>query len=163
MYKKSSDYAKEPSKPIFNKSHDILSIFNLYPYHVLLETYKVLKFRLPYCIYELFSNYSITRNQHGLTMNVPKSSLLIERTTFSYQGIISWNLVYKSLLTPVSLDLHPSCRVKGDQSTITAIIWDYTTNIPTFKLRLKKLLLNTQHPTDSPDAWSKIDTLLHTA
>ena len=162
MYKKSSDYAKEPSKPIF-KSHDILSIFNLYPYHVLLETYKVLKFRLPYCIYELFSNYSITRNQHGLTMNVPKSSLSIERTTFSYQGIISWNLVYKSLLTPVSLDLHPSCRVKGDQSTITAIIWDYTTNIPTFKLRLKKLLLNTQHPTDSPDAWSKIDTLLHTA
>ena len=82
---------------------------------------------------------------------------------FRYQAIISWNLVYKSLLTPVRLDLHPSCHIKGDQSTITAIIWDYTTNIPTFKLRLKKLLLNTQHPTDSPDAWSKIDTLLHTA
>ena len=27
----------------------------------------------------------------------------------------------------------------------------------------KQLLFKTQHPSDSPDAWSKIDTLLHTA
>jgi len=162
VYKKSSDFAKEPCKPIF-KSNNILTIFNIYPYHVLLETYKVLKFRVPYCIYELFSTNPNTRNYYGLNLSVPRSRISIERTTFKYQAVISWNLVYKSLLTPTSIKLHPTCQIKRDQSTITATIWDYTTPIPTFKHRLKKLLLNTQHSPDSSDIWSKADTLLNSA
>ena len=43
VYKEASDYTKEASKPIF-QSNKILSVFNLYPYHVLLETYKILKY-----------------------------------------------------------------------------------------------------------------------
>ena len=47
------DYSKEHTKPIF-KDNDILTIYNLFPYHSLLELYKILKFRIPYCMYELF-------------------------------------------------------------------------------------------------------------
>ena len=46
------DYTKEHTKPLFKK-HNILSIFNLYPYFCLNETYKILKFRTPYSLYEL--------------------------------------------------------------------------------------------------------------
>ena len=47
------DYNDEHTKPLFN-SHKILTVHNLYVYHTLLETYKTLKFRSPYCIFELF-------------------------------------------------------------------------------------------------------------
>ena len=163
VYKQSSDYTKEPSKPIF-KAHSIMSIFNLYTYHILLETYKVLKFRLPYCIYELLHDQS-SSNDHGLSFIIPKTRLSIEKSTFSFQAFLSWNLLYKSLLTPTNIKLHKSCQIKGDHGTTTVVIWDFTTPISTFKLRLKNHLLNHQHPTSSgtPENWTLNDALLLTS
>jgi len=159
IYKESSDYAKEPSKPIF-KSHNIISIFNLYPYHVLLELYKVLKFRIPYCIYELFSVQFSRRTENGISIKVPKTRILIEKATFRYQAILLWNLLYKSLLTPVNIDLHKSCKIKGEWGSISTTSFDYSTSVSTFKSRLKKLILTTQHSPASLECWSNNDTLL---
>ena len=162
IYKESSDFAKEPSKPIF-KAHNIMSVFNLYPYHVLLETYNVLKFRLPYCIYELLNRHSSKRCDHGLSFITPKTRLSIEKSTFVYQACLSWNLLYKSLLTPTSIDIHRSCRIRGDQGTTTAVIWDFSTPVSTYKLKLKKVILNHQHslPSGTSENWTRNDTLLH--
>ena len=162
IYKESTDYTKESSKPIF-KAHDIMSIFNIYVYHVLLETYKVLKFRLPYCVYELLNNQSSRRKNHGLSFEIPKCRLSLEKSTFTYQAMICWNLIYKSLLTPTTVEIHKSCQIKGSQGTLTAIIWDFSTSVLSFKSKLKKLLLNTQHSIGTVEDWTKHDTLLYTA
>jgi len=160
VYKSASDYTKEPSKPIF-KANNIMSIFNLYPYHVLLETYKVLKFRLPYCIFELFSCQLSKRND--TSFKVPKTRLVAEKRTFLYQAFITWNLLYKSLLTPTNIDLHPSCRLKGDCGTTSTTSWDFSTSASTFKFRLRKHIFTHQHSSGETENWSIKDTLLLTA
>ena len=165
VYKDSSDYTREPSKPIF-KAHDIISVFNLYTYHVLLEAYKILKLRLPYSVYELFSKHSPRRgDHHGLSLIIPKTRLSFEKSTFIYQAILSWNSLYKSILTPVNIDLHKSCKIKGDQGRTTIVTWDYSTPTSTFKLRLKKFILTHQHSPSIGTAqdWRKEDTLSHSA
>ena len=60
-----TDFTKEYTKPLFKK-HNILSIFNLYPYFCLNETYKILKFRTPYSLYELLDLPSDRTGRHLL-------------------------------------------------------------------------------------------------
>ena len=69
------DYSKEHTKPLFKK-YGILSVYNLYPYYNLLELYKILKFRTPYCMYELFN---LLPNQAGrnLTLTIPAENLCL--------------------------------------------------------------------------------------
>ena len=159
VYREASDYAKEASKPIF-KANKILSVFNLYPYHILLEAYKVLKFRIPYCVFDLFNKQSPTRANNGLSFIIPKTRLSIEKSTFIYQSIKCWNSVYKSLLTPTSINIHKDCQIKGSHSRTTAVFYDYSTPISTFKLKLRNFLTLKQH-SGSTEEWSQHDTLLH--
>ena len=165
VYKQSTDYAKEPSKPIF-KAHAIISVYNLYTYHVLLEFYKILKFRVPYCLYELFTKHSPRReDHHGLYFIIPKNRLSFEKSTFIYQAILSWNSLYKSILTPENIELHKSCKIKGDQGSSILVTWDYSTSTSTFKARLKKIIIDHQHSplTGTLLDWHKTDTLSHSA
>ena len=159
VYREASDYAKEASKPIF-KANKILSVFNLYPYHILLEAYKVLKFRIPYCVFDLFNKKSPRRANNGLSFIIPKTRLSIEKSTFIYQSIKCWNSVYKSLLTPTSINIHKDCQIKGSHSRTTAVFYDYSTPISTFKLKLRNFLTLKQH-SGSTEEWSQHDTLLH--
>ena len=46
-------YDKEHTKPLFNSYH-ILTVNNLYVYHCFIELFKILKFRQPYSLFELF-------------------------------------------------------------------------------------------------------------
>ena len=50
------DFTKEHTKPLF-KTNKLLTIRNLYNYHMLIELYKVIKFRVPYSI---FSNLTMS-------------------------------------------------------------------------------------------------------
>ena len=45
-------YVKENSKPLFNKNK-ILNLKNFYLYHCANETFKILKFRSPFVVYNL--------------------------------------------------------------------------------------------------------------
>ena len=47
-------YCKEHTKPLFHK-HQILSFKNLYNYQICIETLKVLKFKYPACLFNLFT------------------------------------------------------------------------------------------------------------
>ena len=97
------DYNEEHTKPLFN-SHKVLTVHNLYIYHTLLELYKTLKFRSPYCIFEMFLT-SGTR-QIGLTIQVPPVTLKCQIVSFVYQSSTLWNKLYKQLLTPFTIPLH---------------------------------------------------------
>ena len=61
-------YIKEHSKPLFNKNN-ILNVKNLYFYHCANETFKILKFRSPIAVHNLYK-FS-TRGQKNLFIITP--------------------------------------------------------------------------------------------
>ena len=89
------DYSKEHTKPLFKK-HDILSIFNLYPYFCLIELYKALKFRIPYELFQRIPNPS----GRNLTLMIPAHTIRCQKQTFVHQTTLFWNKMHKNLLKP---------------------------------------------------------------
>ena len=138
----SIDYTKEHTKPLFKK-HEILSVFNLYPYHCLLELYKILKFRTPYCIFEQFRLLP-SQTGRSLTLKVPTYNLRCQKQTFTYQTLIFWNKMHKKLLKPSVVNLHQSHTSKLNLLASEVILLDYSTKIATLKSGLRKILLSTQ-------------------
>ena len=144
------DYIKEHTKPLF-KSHHILTVYNLYTYHVLLEIYKILKFRTPYCLYEIFS--TVNSNRKGLTISNPGVLLSRQKKTFIYQAIILWNQHHRKLLKPFTITLHNSHRLKFDSFDLRSEYYDFTTKVATYKTRLKDLFFHSQNSEDEIN-WS---------
>ena len=136
------DYTKEHTKPLFKK-HEILSVFNLYPYHCLLELYKILKFRTPYCIFEHFTPLP---NEAGrsLTLQLPIYKLRCQKQTFAFQTLLFWNKMHKKLLKPSIVKLHQSHTNKLNLLTSEVILLDYSTKVAAFKSGLRNILLSTQ-------------------
>jgi len=144
------DYTDEHTKPLFN-SHKILTVHNLYIYHTLLELYKILKFRNPYCLFEIFSRTGIVR-QMDLNIQAPPVSLQCQRVSFTYQSCIFWNKFYKKLVIPFSIPLHQSYILKHNLTNSESIHYDYSTTVNIFKSNLSKLLFQTQS-IGNADSW----------
>ena len=149
------DYSKEHTKPLFNK-HDILTVYNLYPYHILLEMYKILKFRIPYCIYEFFT--FINANSNNLLIQIPNVILRCQKQVFSYQGILFWNKLYKQILIPSKVKLHADHTTKLNLLDSVCIFFDFSTQVCTFKSKLKNILLIIQSSGDDI-SWSPANYL----
>ena len=82
-------YIKEHTKPLF-KENMILSIQNLYYYHMALNTYKILNYRIPISLYSIF------------TLSCRKETLLITpfpSNNFVYNACCIWNsiIIYKNV------------------------------------------------------------------
>ena len=135
------DYTKEHTKPLFKK-HDILTIHNLYPYYCLLELYKILKFRTPYSLYEIFR--IIDGRSGNLSLAVPITALQCQRRTFFYQSTLLWNNYYKKLLTPSEAELHRDYTTTFDLTACKFVFFDFSTKVGSFKSRLKHLLFDLQ-------------------
>ena len=87
------DYTKEHTNSLFIKQ-EILTVFNLYPYHCLLELYKILKFRTPYCILKcIFEHFTLLPNETGrsLTLTLPIYKLRCQNICLSNTTILEQN------------------------------------------------------------------------
>jgi hypothetical protein len=111
-------YEREHSKPLF-VTHKLLCIQNLYRYHCILETYKILKYRQPISMYSLFTR---SRRKEDLLITPSLSD------NFNCQSCRLWNK-YRQV-----------CDVSD-------LITD--TTICTFKSGLKRSLLDAQGRYDS--------------
>jgi hypothetical protein len=80
-------YMPEHTKPLF-ATYKILSVHNLYTYHCFMETYKILKFRTPWSLYE---KYNISERKPTLLIAGFPSPNFTDRTTFL------WNLTAPKL------------------------------------------------------------------
>ena len=140
------DFTKEHTKPLFKK-HNILSIFNLYPYFCLNETYKILKFRTPYSLYELLDLPSDRTGRHLLLKTRAIGSRHEEKSFFS-QSIRFWNKHHKKIIEPSNVKLHKECSKKLNLVGTEFSFFDFSTKVSTFKATLKKLLLQTQSSGD---------------
>ncbi len=112
----------EHSKPIFNQ-RDILTVYNLYNYHMILITFKLLKLRIPM---SLFSCFSISSRKGTLLLH-PKSS-----ENFVYRASSLWN----------------KFRECPESSEIT----NFNVGIGIVKSKIKSLILRRQKIGDS-DEW----------
>ena len=74
-------YCKEHTKPLF-KSHDIMTVHNLYNYHCSMEIFKILKFRTPI---SLFSKFQLSQRKSTLILT-PKPCI-----DFIYKSSVIWN------------------------------------------------------------------------
>ena len=140
------DYTKEHTKPLFKK-HNILSIFNLYPYFCLNETYKILKFRTPYSLYELLDLPS-DRTGRNLLLKTRAIGSRHEEKSFFSQSIRFWNKHHKKIIEPSNVKLHEECSKKLNLVGTEFSFFDFSTKVSTFKAKLKKLLLQTQSSGD---------------
>jgi len=140
------DYTKEHTKPLF-KSHKILTVHSMYVYHTLIELYKILKFRTPYCLFEMLCPPGA--NAIDLTLKVYPSTQQCQRMSFLYQAVILWNRLYKKLLTPFTIPIHNSYILRHNLIQSESIHYDYSTKISTFKSRLSSLISETQSLGDS--------------
>jgi len=136
------DYTKEHTKPLFKKQ-GILSVYNLYPYNCMLELFKILKFRTPYCVFELF-NLIPSQAGRNLTIKLPSYSLQCQKQTFVYQATLLWNKIHKELLKPSVITLHTSHTGKLNLQPSDCITLDFSTKIGSFKAKLRRILFNTQ-------------------
>ena len=80
-------YKKESTKPLFTK-HKLLAVENLYKYRIVMEFFKIMKYRAPISIYNLF-NRSARKDTYMIT---PSPS-----HQFTYKSVWLWNEFRKNI------------------------------------------------------------------
>ena len=78
-------YQRERSKPLFN-NHSIMNVRNLYTYHCSNELLKILKFRTPMSMFELFELSDINGKETRIITPAPS-------VNYFYQASLIWNVV----------------------------------------------------------------------
>ncbi len=82
-------FAREESKPLFSGS-EILTVFNAYLYHTTLETFKILKYRRPMCLYDLYT-LSERKDTLLITSSIPSN------VGFIFRSSTIWNIVRQKI------------------------------------------------------------------
>ena len=82
-------YSKEHTKPIFNRLK-LLTVQNLYKYHSATEIFKIMKFRVPYSLFEII-NLSKRDTSNLIILSQPSP-------TFPYESSKMWNSVHKNII-----------------------------------------------------------------
>ena len=80
-------YEKEHTKPLFNK-HEIMTVQNIYNYHMLNGTYKILKMRIPIALYSCFD----LSNRKETLLRAPKC----QSSSFVCRASSLWNIFLNS-------------------------------------------------------------------
>ena len=107
-------YIKEHTKPLFN-AHNIFTVQNLYNYHTILDTFKIIKTHTPI---SLFSCLTISQRKQTLLIPPPDAH------SFAYNASTLWN----------------SFRAALPAGELT----DFSIGFGVIKNKIKKLLLNRQ-------------------
>ena len=115
-------YSREHTKPLFTE-YNLLAVRNLYHYFCTGDVFKILKFRQPIPLYEM---YRLSHRETSLAL------ILLERSRqFFYKSALAWNSVYRSVL-----ERHNS---------------DLTTKMSHIKDEIKKLLRSKQNEGENID------------
>ena len=124
-------YSREHTKPLFTE-YNLLAVRNLYHYFCTVDVFKILKFRQPIALYEM---YQLSHRETSLALILPERS-----GQFFYKSALAWNSVYRSVLERPNSDL--------------------TTEISHFKDEIKKLLSSKQNEGENID-WQKSNFILY--
>ena len=109
----------------------------------LIELYKALKFRIPYCVFELFQRIPNPSGQN-LTLMIPAHTIRCQKQTFVHQTTLFWNKMHKNLLKPSAVKMHSSHTNRLNLLDSECTFLDFSTKVATFKSGLKKCLFQIQ-------------------
>ena len=128
------DFQLEHTRPIFNEEN-ILSLQHLYIQHTFVELFKIVKYRTPISLYELFIPSPRTVN---LLMCLPKINRDVSKHNFVFNGSLIWNSVIGTLLNKCSPNVN-GIMVPGSSDCS-----DMSAPISTVKKKLKEKLFRIQ-------------------
>ena len=141
-HKAKKNYCLEHTKPLFNKQK-ILSLFNLYIYHTFLNTFKVLKTRIPLSLYILFTPGCRDAN---FLLLLPRVNLDISKNNFVFSASTIWNSLIGDMLEK-SLPLDKG-KFKGTVVQGSSENSDLCATVSFIKNKLKSHLLDQQSSGD---------------
>ena len=109
-------YELENTKSLFN-TNEILTVHNLYNYHIILQTSKIIQFRQPYA---MFSKFTFLANIHKPNHLVPPLVRLDKRKqSFFFTASRKWNQINKIL----NIDLYSPFIAQGFKAKLkTALL-----------------------------------------
>ena len=134
------NFVLEHTKPLF-KSHQILTVHNLYTLNTLTEIFKILKFHSPLSIYDLLK-INKTSFRHQLTL--PKIKLDISKNNFVFKSSQIWNLMMPKILNVPHLDQLQNIIIPGSCKNS-----DISCTVGFVKSKAKSLLFQVQNSGDS--------------
>ena len=128
------NFLLEHSKPLFNEN-GFLSLRNLYKYFTLLELFKILKYKSPIPITELFT---LSNQDYKISLLLPKFNLDNGLQSFVFSASRLWNQYAKFMFEICSPDTSgiviPGSVKNSDLSASASVI----------KSKIKKILLDEQ-------------------
>ena len=124
----------EHNKPLLNEMN-LLSLHHLYIYHTFIDTFKLLKYRIPMSLCELLKNSP--RNKNNLLL-VPLIRLDLAKNNFIFQASCIWNELIQKLMNMSSTN-SLGIIVAGSSNNS-----DLSTSISLIKNKIKNVLLSTQ-------------------
>ena len=139
-------FCREHTKPLFNQNK-LLVAKNLYHYFCNVELFKILKFRLPINLYEM---YDLSYREGCLTILTPESN-----DTYLYKSSVLWNKCTNIIFSKPSLSEILHSHMKSPVKIMipgSAPDSDLCCSVSTFKNRMKELLLEIQKQGD-PIEW----------
>ena len=135
------DFCLEHTKPLFNE-HNLLSLKNLYEYHIFMETFKILKHKTPISI---CNKFNLCPKNNKLLLMIPRVRLDVSQQNFVYQATQIWNerskIVFNRCDPEISGIVIPGSSENSDLGASVSVI----------KSKLKTHLLESQkigHSTD---------------
>ena len=128
------NFQLEHTKPLFNEMN-LLSLHHLYIYHTFIDTFKLLKYRIPMSLCELLKNSP--RNTNMLLL-VPLIRLDLAKNNFIFQASCIWNGLIQKLMNRSSTN-SLGIIIPGSSSNS-----DLSTSISLIKNKIKNVLLFTQ-------------------
>ena len=131
----SKNYCLEHTKPLFIENK-ILNIHNLSVLHTFIELFKIVKFHIPYPLYNLmiFSSRS-----DKFLLILPKIRLDISKQNFVFRSSSIWNKLVNIVLNK-SLPNDSGLIIPGSSENS-----DFASSMCVIKTKLKKYLLSTQN------------------
>ena len=128
------NFALEHTKPLFN-DNKLLSLHHLYIYHTFLEVFKVLKFRAPISINELFN---LSPRLSNMLLILPKVKIETIKCNFVFKASLIWNAIIEKVLS------NCSPNEKGIMVPGSVTNSDLSTKISIVKHKMKDVLLEIQ-------------------
>ena len=130
------NYEKENTKPLFLEN-ELLTVHNLYNYHIIINIFNILKYRTPYSLFDKFSFSA--RKELSLVRPTTLHSKRLQN--FICKSTAKWNEVSKIIFEHTTL-----ITIRGLLILIpgSAVGSDLTAKTSTIKLKLKNILLSIQ-------------------
>ena len=128
------NFMLEHTKPIFNNKK-LLSLHHLHIYHSFLELFKILNFKTPISLFELFTFSCRSTNLHLI---IPKVKIEAAKHGFIFNSSSMWNELIDKLLNKCSPNTD-GIMIPGSTNGS-----DLSASISIIKKKLKDVLLNTQ-------------------